>query len=89
MVERANQYLETSFLPGRTFTAPEDFNTQLTDWLTRANTRTVRSLRARPGVAEKPAGRERAFGLECEDSHDCGLTGHPGPAWMGLSPRID
>ena len=48
MVERANQFLETSFLPGRTFTAPEDFNTQLTDWLTRADTRTVRSLRARP-----------------------------------------
>ena len=48
VVERANQYLETSFLPGRTFTSPDDFNAQLADWLVRANTRTVRALRARP-----------------------------------------
>jgi transposase len=48
VVERANQYLETSFLPGRTFTCPDDFNAQLTGWLPRANTRTVRALRARP-----------------------------------------
>ena len=44
MVERANGYLETSFLPGRQFTSPTDFNTQLHDWLTRANTRTVRAI---------------------------------------------
>ena len=48
IVERANGYLETSFLPGRTFTSPVDFNTQLADWLTRANTRHVRSINARP-----------------------------------------
>lgn len=48
IVERANQYLETSFLPGRTFTSPADFNEQLADWLPRANSRTVRALRARP-----------------------------------------
>jgi hypothetical protein len=29
LVERAKGYLETSFLPGRTFTSPADFNTQL------------------------------------------------------------
>ena len=29
MVERANRYLETSFLPGRSFASPRDFNTQL------------------------------------------------------------
>jgi transposase len=28
-VERANGYLETSFLPGRKFASPADFNTQL------------------------------------------------------------
>lgn len=40
LVERANGYLGTSFLPGRTFSSPADFNTQLTDWLTvKANTR--------------------------------------------------
>lgn len=44
MVERHNGYLETSFLPGRSFTSPADFNTQLADWLPRANQRTVRSL---------------------------------------------
>ena len=33
LVERANGYLETSFLPGRTFTSPTDFNAQLWAWL--------------------------------------------------------
>jgi len=48
LVERANGYLETSFLPGRTFAGPSDFNTQLTGWLVRANGRHHRSLGARP-----------------------------------------
>jgi len=49
IVERANQYLETSFLPGRSFTSPADFNTQLNQWLeTVGNTRRVRHLQARP-----------------------------------------
>lgn len=48
MVERTNQFLETSFLPGRMFTSPADFNTQLDGWLTRANTRRVRAIGARP-----------------------------------------
>jgi len=48
LVERANGYLETSFLPGRTFTGPGDFNTQLSDWLTRANARHHRTLGTRP-----------------------------------------
>ncbi len=49
MVERHNGYLETSFLPGRTFTGPEDFNAQLAEWLPRANQRLVRSLAAASG----------------------------------------
>ncbi len=48
IVERANRYLETSFLPGRVFASPADFNTQLTDWLALANTRRVRRIAARP-----------------------------------------
>jgi transposase len=48
MVERVNGYLETSFLPGRVFVSPEDFNQQLAEWLPRANERTVRSIQARP-----------------------------------------
>ena len=37
LVERANGYLETSFMPGRNFTSPADLNAQLADWLPRAN----------------------------------------------------
>jgi transposase len=48
MVERNNGFLETSFLPGRIFTSPVDFNTQLEQWLERANARTVRSIQGRP-----------------------------------------
>jgi transposase len=32
LVERAYDYLERSFLPGRTFTSPADFNSQLQGW---------------------------------------------------------
>jgi len=48
IVERNNGYFETSFLPGRAFSSPEDFNTQLAVWLERANARTVRSIQGRP-----------------------------------------
>jgi transposase len=34
LVERANGYLGTSFLPGRSFASAADFNAQLTGWLT-------------------------------------------------------
>ena len=48
MVERFNGYLATSFLPGRTFAAPGDFQDQLTDWLVIANQRTHRTAPAQP-----------------------------------------
>lgn len=48
LVERRNGWFETSFMPGRTFTSPADFNSQFTEWLTRANTRVVRTLGASP-----------------------------------------
>jgi transposase len=48
LVERANGYLETSFLPGRTFTSPADFNTQLAGWLQLANARPKRVLGCPP-----------------------------------------
>ncbi|HUX69955.1 MAG TPA: IS21 family transposase [Cellulomonadaceae bacterium] len=49
LVERRNGFFETSFLPGRTFTSPFDFNIQLADWLAqRANTRHLRSIGGRP-----------------------------------------
>jgi transposase len=48
LVERANGYLETSFLPGRSFASPQDFNDQLQQWLVRANARHHRRLGCRP-----------------------------------------
>ena len=49
VVERANGYLETSFMPGRRFTGRADFNGQLGDWLeTKANVRVHSGLRCRP-----------------------------------------
>jgi hypothetical protein len=50
VVERANQYLQTSFLPGRVFTSPADFNTQLEGWLPRANQRLLRRTGTRPAL---------------------------------------
>ena len=44
IIERAHDYLERSFLPGRSFAGPVEFNTQLTDWLAVANTRPRRVL---------------------------------------------
>ncbi|PRC62928.1 IS21 family transposase, partial [Mycobacterium sp. ITM-2017-0098] len=41
-------YLETSFLPGRSFASPQDFNDQLRLWLPTANARRVRVLDGRP-----------------------------------------
>nr|WP_040872031.1 IS21 family transposase [Nocardia exalbida] len=48
IVERVNGYLETSFLPGRSFDSPTDFNTQLAEWLPIANARHVRRIAASP-----------------------------------------
>ena len=39
LIERAHAYLEHSFLPGRGFASPADFNAQLHRWLDVANTR--------------------------------------------------
>ncbi len=48
IVERAHDYLERSFLPGRVFTGPADFNTQLQTWLQIVNGRTRRVLGCAP-----------------------------------------
>jgi transposase len=48
VVERRNGFFETSFMPGREFTSPADFNGQFTEWLEGANARMVRTLMARP-----------------------------------------
>jgi transposase len=51
LVERANGYLETSFLPGRSFEDVTDFNRQLGVWLKRANQRIHGTTRVRPSEA--------------------------------------
>lgn len=48
LVERFHDYLERSFLPGRTFASPDDFNTQLSGWLPLANARPKRVLGCSP-----------------------------------------
>ncbi len=51
LVERANGYLETSFLPGRRFEDAGDFNHQLGGWLVKANNRVHATTKVRPSEA--------------------------------------
>jgi transposase len=58
LLERAHDYLERSFLPGRVFTGPGDFNAQLAGWLSVANSRPKRVLGCPPSeriTADKAA----------------------------------
>jgi transposase len=48
IIERAHDYLERSFLPGRTFGSPADFNAQLQQWLSIVNARPRRALGCAP-----------------------------------------
>jgi transposase len=48
LIERAHDYLERSFLPGRTFGSPAEFNAQLQAWLELVNRRTRRALGCAP-----------------------------------------
>ena len=48
LIERTHDYLERSFLPGRTFDSPADFNAQLQGWLQLVNRRTRRVLGCAP-----------------------------------------
>jgi transposase len=48
LIERAHDYLERSFLPGRTFAGPRDFNAQLQQWLVVVNARVRRALGCAP-----------------------------------------
>jgi len=48
LVERFHDYLERSFLPGRAFASPADFNAQLAGWVTAVNARWRRHLECAP-----------------------------------------
>ena len=63
LVERANGYLETSFLPGRRFASPGDFNAQLAEWTATVNGRVRRALGCAPAdriAADRHASRSAA-----------------------------
>jgi transposase len=49
MLERLHDYLERSFLPGRSFASPADFNVQLSGFLVKANARKMWLLGCTPG----------------------------------------
>jgi transposase len=51
LIERANGYFETSFLPGRSFESVADFNAQFSAWLRRANQRIHATTKVRPSEA--------------------------------------
>jgi transposase len=58
LLERVHGYLETSFLPGRSFTGPADFNAQLGEFFARANRRWRRAMGCAPAdriAADKAA----------------------------------
>jgi transposase len=58
LLERVHGYLETSFLPGRSFTGPADFNAQLGEFFGQANRRWRRSMGCAPAeriAADKAA----------------------------------
>ena len=48
IVERRNGWFEKSFMPGRSFESPADFNDQFAGWLEGANQRVVRTTGAKP-----------------------------------------
>ncbi|MFF4291543.1 IS21 family transposase [Streptomyces sp. NPDC001601] len=77
LVERANGYLETSFLPGRHFSGPDDFNAQLQAWLKVANRRLHRTLGARPADRWE-ADRAQMLTLPAVDP----------PTWWRFSTRL-
>jgi transposase len=58
LLERTHDHYEKSFLPGRSFASPADFNTQFSAWVADSNQRPMRVLGCRPAdrVAADTAG---------------------------------
>jgi transposase len=62
LTERNNGFFETSFLPGRRFSGPADFNIQLAEFLARANVRKRRALGG-ASAAERVGADRAAMGV--------------------------
>ena len=84
--ERFHDHLERLFLPGRTFTGPDEFNTQLSGWLASTRTggcsgagvRPDRPARRRPGRDADVAAGAAAGRLAVLDPAAAGLLRAPG-----------
>ena len=90
LVERAIRYLETSFLPRRSFESVEDFNAQLAGWLVKANRRVHRVLRCRP-LDRLVEDRRAMMGFSAGPARSCAavLDPHrPGPSRAGRYLRL-
>ena len=74
VVERRNGFFETSFMPGRTFESPADFNAQFTDWLASGERRgwCARSRPARSTCRRRPG-------------RDAGAAADPARIWVGAT----
>jgi transposase len=57
LVERFHDYLERSWLPGRVFASPADFNAQLAGWIATVNTRWRRHLECSRRTGSAPIRR--------------------------------
>jgi transposase len=92
LIERAHDYLERAFLPGRGFTSPDDFNAQLRDFLALANHRQHRVL----GCASRsdrngPGGHARVAAGAADAHPTCRSRTHIARAigirWLAFSIR--
>jgi hypothetical protein len=90
LVERANGYLETSFLPGRRFASAADFNAQLAEWTALFNTRVRRAPGCAPAdriaadrhamLALPPVAPETGWRASLRDG--ASLTRHGNQSWL-------
>jgi hypothetical protein len=82
LIEGCHDHLERSFRPGRTFSGPADFNTQLHDWLQVVNTRQRRALGCAP--TDRIARPTKPRWCRCHPCRRWSAGGTP-PGWPGTT----
>ena len=91
LVERFHDYLERSFLPGRFFTSPADFNAQLAAFLARANGRAIGCCVAVRWIGSTPTRRRCWLCRRCRrrsaGSTCCGCRGITTCGWTATITR--